>query len=84
MTRRIIKDESDLDAFRETRPTVRRRFYGGAVLNVLQSVTAGMCRFTVEGEGMEVWCCPKNILDEQTIPAELTSRMGGGDVSSSG
>jgi hypothetical protein len=68
MTRRVIKDEMEFEAFRETKSTVRRLFHGSAVLNVLQWLKPDISRFTVEGEGIEVWCCPKTVPEEQTIP----------------
>jgi len=48
------------------------------VLNVLQWVTADTSRFTVEGEGIEGWCCPKAVLYEQTIAAEGVGRLAAG------
>lgn len=77
MTRRVVKDECGLEAFRETRPTVRRHFPGGTVLNVLQWVKQEIARFTVEGEGIEVWCCPTAVFDENTVSTELLTRVAG-------
>jgi hypothetical protein len=73
MTRRVIKVASEVEAFRETRPTVRRRFQAGTVLNVLQWVTPDVARFTVEGEGIELWCCPQAVFDEQTESPERST-----------
>ena len=74
MTRRVIKDASELEAFRETRPTIRRVFHAGTVVNVLQWVKPDTARFTIEGEGIEGWCCPKDVFDEKTFSPEMMSR----------
>ena len=66
MIRRIISAERELEACREARPSIRRHFGAGAVLNVLQWVNPEIARFTVEGEGCEVWCCPQAIFYEDT------------------
>jgi hypothetical protein len=76
MTRRIIKAACELEAFRETRPMIRRRFQVGTVLNVLQRVNPTIARFTIEGEGIEGWCCPQSVFDEQTeFPTTSTSGL---------
>jgi hypothetical protein len=66
MNRRVIKQDGDLDAYREVRPEVHRHFASGTVLNILQSVKPDIARFTIEGEGIEGWCCPQSIIDERT------------------
>ena len=68
MNRRIVKYE--FEAYREARPAVRRDFGSGAVLNILQWVKPETARFTVEGEGMEVWCCPQFLIDHKTESPE--------------
>jgi hypothetical protein len=64
--RRVIKQDRDLEASREAKPAVRRHFGPGTVLNILQWVRRDIARFTIEGEGIEVWCCPQPVIDEQT------------------
>jgi hypothetical protein len=66
MNRRVIKQDGDLDAYREVRPEVHRHFASGTVLNILQSAKSDIARFTIEGEGIEGWCCPQSIIDERT------------------
>jgi len=66
MTRRIIKQGCLVEACREARPTVTRRFEAGAVLNILQWVNPATGRFTAEGEGADVWCCSQAVMDDQT------------------
>jgi hypothetical protein len=66
MNRRVIKQDAGFDAYREARPTVHRYFAPGKVLNILQWVNPEVARFTIEGEGIEVWCCPQTVMSEQT------------------
>ena len=66
MTRRIIKQASLVEACREARASVTRRFEPGAVLNILQWVNPATARFTVEGEGADIWCCSQAVMDDQT------------------
>jgi hypothetical protein len=73
MIRRVVKSECEFEAACETRLAKRRRFQAGAVLNVLQWVRPDAARFTVEGEGIEVWCCPKTIFDEGTESPEASA-----------
>lgn len=77
MTRRVTKPTSEFEAYREARPGIRRRFQPGTVLNVLQWVNESIARFTVEGEGMEVWCCPQGLFDEHTEFPEKTGESIG-------
>ena len=77
MTRRVVKNGFEFEAFREARPAVRRRFYGGTVLNLLQWVDSNIARFTVEGEGVENWCCPKSVFVERTYPVEMARDAAG-------
>jgi hypothetical protein len=76
MNRKIIKPESKIEAFREARPAIRSNFGPGTVLNLLQWVSPEMARFTVEGAGAEVWCCP------QTLFQDCTERLGRGSSTS--
>jgi hypothetical protein len=72
MNRRVVKNE--FEANLEVRPTTKRSFEPGVVLNILQSIRAEMARFTVEGEGIDGWCCPQQIIDEQTeVPQHSTT-----------
>jgi hypothetical protein len=38
----------------------------GAVLNILQWVREETARFTIEGEGADIWCCPRIVVEENT------------------
>lgn len=74
MNRRVVRDGASIPAERENRRAITREMSAGAVLNILQSVRPGEARFTVEGEGGEVWCCPQAALDEGTFtPARAGS-----------
>jgi hypothetical protein len=66
MNRRVIKPDGDFDAYREARPAVHRHFASGTVLNILQWIKPDTARFTIEGEDMEVWCCPQSVIDERS------------------
>ena len=78
MIRRVVKGTSELEAFRETRPAITRRFGPGSVLNVLQWVNPATSRFTIEGEGIEVWCCPRDVFEQHTeLPASVATGNGG-------
>lgn len=66
MIRKVIRSGCEFEAGCEARPGKWRRFQAGAVLNVLQWVRPDTARFTVEGEGIEVWDCPKATFDEAT------------------
>jgi hypothetical protein len=66
MNRRVVKQGCGVEGCREIRPSVRRHFGPGTVLNILQWVQPEMARFTIEGEGIEVWSCPQSVLNEQT------------------
>lgn len=70
MNRRVINPECDFEAFREAKPAVCRHFGPGTVLNVLQGVEPEIARFTIEGEGAEIWSCQQTVIDEQTKSPE--------------
>ena len=74
MTRRVIKVGCEFDASQETRPAICRRFKTGAVLNLLQWVNPEIARFTVEGEGIEVWSCRQTVFQDQTDSVVLRTR----------
>ena len=60
MNRRIVREDSNLCAIRERDGKQNRTLNGGAVLNLLQWVRPGEARFTVEGEGAEIWTCDES------------------------
>ena len=64
MNRRVVKN--GFDGSLEVRPTTKRSFGPGVVLDILQSIRAEIARFTIEGEGIDGWCCPQEIIDEHT------------------
>jgi hypothetical protein len=66
MNRRVVKNGCEFEALLEARPVKQRRFGEGMVLNLLQWIRPETARFTVEGEGIDVWCCPKELLDQDT------------------
>jgi hypothetical protein len=66
MTRRVIKNGCSFEACREVRPSMVRVFESGAVLNMLQEVNPESGRFTIEGEGAEVWCCAHRLIEAYT------------------
>jgi hypothetical protein len=74
MTRRVVKTACELEASREVRPGVNRRFGAGSVLNVLQWENPAVARFTVEGEGCEVWCSPQTAFEAHTESPEPSIR----------
>jgi hypothetical protein len=65
MNRKVIKPDGAFDAYREARLSVHRHFASGTVLNILQPIKPDIARFTIEGEGIEVWCCPQVLIDER-------------------
>ena len=68
MNRRIVREECKLCAVRERDGKENRTLNGGAVLNLLQWVKPGEARFTVEGEGAEIWTCEESAVSEATAP----------------
>ncbi len=68
MTRRIIRHDCNLEAIRERDGKEKRVLNGGAVLNMLQWVRQGQARFTLEGEGAEIWTCEEAAVEELTAP----------------
>lgn len=66
MNRRLVRPECRVEACRETRPSVRRQLEPGTVVNILQFLKPETARFTIEGEGAEVWNCEHNVINEQT------------------
>jgi hypothetical protein len=68
MNRRIVLQNRYLRAIRERDGKLDRTLHGGAVLNLLQWVKPGEARFTVEGEGAEIWTCNELEIVEATAP----------------
>jgi hypothetical protein len=66
MNRRVVKQGCDVEAVLETRSGKSRVFTPGNVLNILQWLRPETARFTVEGEGIDVWCCPREVIDERS------------------
>jgi hypothetical protein len=68
MNRRIVLENRTLRAIRERDGKQDRTLNGGAVLNILQWVRPGQARFTVEGEGAEIWTTEESEVQEFTGP----------------
>jgi hypothetical protein len=66
MNRRIVLENRSLLAIRERDGKQDRTLESGAVLNILQWVRPGQARFTVEGEGAEIWVSEETELQETT------------------
>jgi hypothetical protein len=66
MNRRIVRDNCQLSAVRERDGKVNRTLGSGAVLNMLQWKQPGEARFTLEGEGAEIWVCEESAVHEAT------------------
>jgi hypothetical protein len=71
MERRVVRTQ--FDAIREANGVTTRQFRGGAVLNLLQWTRPDQARFTVEGEGAEIWFCPQSLLDKHTMRSEAAA-----------
>ena len=74
MDRRVVVQGQQLHATREASSRTTRTFTGGCVLNMLQWVRPGIARFTIEGEGADVWFCDEAQIDRKT----LLGRAAGG------
>jgi hypothetical protein len=66
MNRKVVRDNCELSAIRERDGKHTRTLGSGAVLNILQWKQPGEARFTVEGEGAEIWVCEEAAVDEAT------------------
>jgi hypothetical protein len=66
MNRRIVLEDRSVRACRERDGKQDRTLGSGAVLNLLQWVRPGQARFTVEGEGAEIWTCEESQIDGST------------------
>jgi hypothetical protein len=68
MNRRIVREDRSLCAVRERDGKENRTLNPGVVVNLLQWVRPGEARFTVEGEGAEIWTCEESAVREATAP----------------
>jgi hypothetical protein len=66
MNRRVVRDNCQLTVVRERDGKQNRTLGGGAVLNLLQWKQPGEARFTVEGEGAEIWVCEEAAVEVTT------------------
>ena len=66
MNRRIVLENRTLSVTRERDGKLQRSLGQGAVLNMLQWVRRGEARFTIEGEGAEIWVCDEAEILETT------------------
>jgi hypothetical protein len=69
----MVRKGGHFEATREANRVTTRRFLEGTVLNILQWTKPGQARFTVEGEGAEIWFCEQATFDEHT---ESVQRLG--------
>jgi hypothetical protein len=74
MVRRIVVQGQEVHATREVNARITRKLTGGCVLNMLQWVRPSIARFTIEGEGADVWFCDEAQIDRNT----LLGRAAGG------
>ena len=72
MNRRVIKHGCYVEAILEARAEKSRSFSAGTVLNILQWIRRETARFTIEGEGAEVWCCPQGVIDERSEASQAS------------
>ena len=66
MNRKVVRENCHLDAVRERDGKATRTLGSGAVLNILQWKQPGEARFTIEGEGAEIWTCDESAVDQAT------------------
>ena len=74
MLRRIVIQDGQLEARREVRPRTIRTLPGATVLNVLQAMKPDTARFTVEGEGADIWTCDQSTFERNTEQAVAASK----------
>ena len=67
MLRRLVVQGQEVQATREANARTERKLTGGCVLNMLQWVRPGIARFTIEGEGGDVWFCDEAQIDRNTL-----------------
>lgn len=67
MLRRIVVQGQEIQATREANARTTRTLTGGCVVNMLQWVRPGIARFTIEGEGADVWFCDDVLIDRNTL-----------------
>jgi hypothetical protein len=73
MLRRLVIENRQFEATREANVRTKRIIAGGSLLNVLQWVRPGIARFTIEGEGADIWFCEQTVLDLNTVHASAAS-----------
>jgi hypothetical protein len=66
MLRRVVSKNSRFEVMREANSSTTRDLLGGDVLNLLQPVRPGFARFTIEGEGADIWFCLQPVLETHT------------------
>jgi len=71
MVRRFIVLGQQISAMRESNAQTMRTFTSGCVLNMLQWVRPEIARFTVEGEGADVWFCDNLSIDRNTLNSSV-------------
>ena len=73
MLRRVVVQERQFEVTREANAKTKRILVGGAVLNMLQWVHPGVARFTIEGEGADIWFCEETVLGLNTVNASAAT-----------
>jgi hypothetical protein len=69
----VVRRNNLFEVRREAKGSTVRTLGGGAVLNILQPVRAGVARFTIEGEGAEIWFCDQALIDAHTLHASAAA-----------
>jgi hypothetical protein len=69
MLRRVVVEKRQFEATRESSVETKRIVAGGSVLNMLQWVRPSVARFTIEGEGADIWFCEQSVLELNTVHA---------------
>jgi hypothetical protein len=69
MLRRVVIDNRQLEIVREANARSTRTLRSGNVINILQMVRPGIARFTIEGEGADVWFCDQSTMEADTLQA---------------
>lgn len=73
MNRRVVREGCDIEAVLEARPVNSRSFSEGTVLNILQWVRPDTARFTIEGEGADVWYCRQEVIEGRSESPQVAS-----------
>jgi hypothetical protein len=69
--RRVVRDGCRFTVTREVDRRSTRELHQGQVLNMLQWVRPEIARFTIEGEGAEIWYCEQSTIEEQTAEVAI-------------